>query len=292
MIPSYTTDEVLRILHLSPQTFRDCLRAASYPAPIARKPHHFSFHDLLIVRTTKGLLEAGISVGRIRKVLASLKRQLPDDQMLSGVKIFADGHRVVVWDSTGQWQPDSGQFLLDFDAADVNRLTKVRPLARPREKPRSLAQQWYERAQELEQDSPEEACHAYQEAIKIDPTFVDAHLNLGLLFHLGNRLDQAEVSYRLAIEYGPKEALGYFNLAGLLKQCGDRAGAIAAYTQAIQLQPDLTEAHEQLARLYDAEGNTTMAFRHGSASYKLKKPRSSSSRSSSRRPRRSPPRSS
>ena len=115
-------------------------------APIARKPHHFSFHDLLIVRTTKGLLEAGISVGRIRKVLASLKRQLPDDQMLSGVKIFADGHRVVVWDATGQWQPDSGQFLLDFDAADVNRLTKVRPLARPREKPRSLAQQWYERA--------------------------------------------------------------------------------------------------------------------------------------------------
>jgi tetratricopeptide (TPR) repeat protein len=290
MIPSYTTDDVLRILHFSAATFRACLRAASYPSPRTRRQPRFSFQDLLIFRTANGLLEAGIPVSRVRKVLASLKRQLPDEQALSHVKIYADGRRVVVWDATGQWQPDSGQFLLNFEAEEVKRPAKIRTLTGPRQaSPAQLtAQQWYERALELEQDSPEEACRAYEQAVKIDPTLVEAHLNLGLLYHIGDQLDQAEASYRRAIQHGPDEALGYFNLAGVLTRKGDRHGAIAAYTTAIQRQPDLTEAHEQLALLYDAEGNTTMAFRHGSASYQLKKSHARRMRPSPQRPRHSP----
>ncbi|MDQ6734835.1 MAG: tetratricopeptide repeat protein [Nitrospirota bacterium] len=281
------TDDVLRILHLSEQTFRACLRAASYASRQTTRQPHFTFQDLLILRTAKGLLDAGITAGRIRKVLASLKRQLPDDQVLSHMKIYADGRRVVVWDATGQWQPDSGQFLLDFDVDEVKRPAKVRTLARrgAASRARLTAQQWYERALELEQDSPEEACHAYEEAVKVDPTLVDAHLNLGQLYHIGDQLDRAEACYRRAIEYASDEPLGYVNLAGVLKQKGDRQGAIAAYTAAIQRRPALTEAHEQLALLYDAEGNTTMAFRHGSASYQLKKSRARRARSSPQRPR-------
>jgi len=287
MIPSYTTDDVLRILHLSEQTFRACLRAASYPSRQPARQPHFTFQDLLVLRTAKGLLAAGITVGRIRKVLASLKRQLPDDQALSHLKIYADGRRVVVWDATGQWQPDSGQFLLDFEVDEMKRPAKVRALARRSSSSqiRLTAQQWYERALELEQDSPEEACHAYEEAVKLDPTLVSAHLNLGLLYHIGDQLDRAEACYRKAIEYVSDEAVGYFNLAGVLKQKGDRQGAIEAYTAAIQRQPAFTEAHEQLALLYDAEGDTTMAFRHGSASYQLKKSRARRARHSPQRPR-------
>jgi len=286
MSPFYTTDDVLRILHLSQPTFRACLRAASYPSRETMRKPRFTFQDLLILRTAKGLLDAGITVGRIRKVLTSLKRQLPDDQVLSHVKIYADGRRVVVWDATGQWQPDSGQFLLNFDVKEMKRPAKVSTLARRGavSRTRLTARQWYERALELEQDSPEEACHAYEEALKIDPALVDAHLNLGLLYHIDDQLDLAEACYRRAIEHASSEPLGYFNLAGVLKQKGDRPGAIAAYTAAIQRQPALMEAHEQLALLYDAEGNTTMAFRHGSASYQLKKSRARRARPSSQRP--------
>ncbi|HKN87668.1 MAG TPA: tetratricopeptide repeat protein [Nitrospiraceae bacterium] len=287
MIPSYTTDDVLRILHLSEQTLRACFRAASYPSRKTTRQPRFTFQDLLILRTAKGLLKAGISVGRVRKVLASLRRQLPDDQALSHVKIYADGRRVVVWDAAGQWQPDSGQFLLNFDVDEVKGPGKVRTLARRGavSRTRLTAQQWYERALELEQDSPEEACHAYEEAVKADPKLIEAHLNLGLLHHIEDRLDQAEACYRRAIEYAPDEPHGYFNLGGVLKQKDDRPGAIAAYTAAIERQPDLTEAHEQLALLYDAEGNTTMAFRHGSASYQLKKSRARRARPSRLSPR-------
>ena len=289
MIPSYTTDDVLRILHLSAERFRACLRAASYPPHRTARQPRYSFQDLLLLRTAHGLLNAGIPVARVRKILASLKRQLPDDQALSHVKIYADGRRVVVWDTTGQWQPDSGQFLLNFEAEEVKRPAKIRTLAGPHHAARArlTAQQWYERALELEQESPEEACRAYEEAVKIDPSLVEAYLNLGLLYHVGDRLDRAEACYRSAIQHGPGEALGYFNLAGILNQKGDRPGAIAAYTAAIQRQPNLTEAHEQLALLYDAEGNTTMAFRHGSASYQLKKSQARRTHPSPQRPRHS-----
>jgi tetratricopeptide (TPR) repeat protein len=291
MISSYTKDDVLRILHLSEQAFRACLRATSSPSP-SRKPrqHCFSFQDLLIIRTASGLLEAGISAGRVRKVLTSLKRQLPEGHVLAHVKIYADGRRVVVWDASGQWQPDSGQFLLNFEAAEVKRPAKIRTLNRSgRPTPlRSGAQQWYERALELEEHSPEEACHAYEEALKIDPALVYAHLNLGLLYHVGDQLDRAEACYRRAIEHGPDDVLGYFNLASVLTQKGDRSGAIAAYTQVIQRQPDFIEAHEQLALLYDADGNTTMAFRHGAASYKLRHRQTRRAGLPARPPRRSP----
>ena len=36
---------------------------------------------------------------------------------------------------------------------------------------------------ELEEDSPEEARRAYEEALRLEPALVDAHINLGLLFH-------------------------------------------------------------------------------------------------------------
>ncbi|PYM71322.1 MAG: hypothetical protein DME10_16725 [Candidatus Rokuibacteriota bacterium] len=43
----------------------------------------WSFQDLLLLKTTKGLLDARIPMARIRRMMASLKRQLPDDQALS-----------------------------------------------------------------------------------------------------------------------------------------------------------------------------------------------------------------
>ncbi|MCL6641634.1 MAG: hypothetical protein K6T92_09725, partial [Candidatus Rokubacteria bacterium] len=38
-----------------------------------------------------------------------------------------DGRRVVAWDGTARWQPDSGQFLLHFDADEVARKAAAQP---------------------------------------------------------------------------------------------------------------------------------------------------------------------
>jgi hypothetical protein len=35
--------------------------------------------------------------------------------------VYADGSRVVAWDGASRWQPESGQFLFNFEADKVVR---------------------------------------------------------------------------------------------------------------------------------------------------------------------------
>jgi tetratricopeptide (TPR) repeat protein len=262
----YTSNEVTRILNLSDSELRRCLRAALFPPLTKRRPLRFSFQDLLLLKTTKGLCEAKIPVSRIRRILDSLKRQLPEDQQLSNVKIYADGHRVVVWDGTARWQPDSGQFLFNFEPETKARVQPVRP---QHAVPTRTAEQWVTLAMELEDHSPEEARHAYREALRLDPGLVDAHINLGFLYHADCDLTHAEACYRAAIRYAPREVLGHFNLAVVLEEKGDRVGAIEQYQDVLRLQPAFAEAHYNLGTLYEAEGRKTEAIQHYAAAKKL-----------------------
>ena len=85
--------------------------------PICRskRSHHYSFQHLVVLRTAQGFHNAGVLMQQIRKVLNSLQRQLGEGEVLSSLKIYASGKRVVVWGGRSRWQPDSGQFLLNFE---------------------------------------------------------------------------------------------------------------------------------------------------------------------------------
>ncbi|HEX5528048.1 MAG TPA: MerR family transcriptional regulator, partial [Methylomirabilota bacterium] len=127
---AFSTHEVAKILGLPDSKIRACARAALLTP--TRGPGgrlRWSFQDLLLLKTTRGLLEARVPARRIRRMLASLRRQLPGDQALSSVSVYADGRRVVAWDGTARWQPDSGQFLFSFDATAVAVPDPVRPVA-------------------------------------------------------------------------------------------------------------------------------------------------------------------
>ena len=116
----FTTGEVAKILNLPGSRIRSFVRAGFLaPARDEKKTFQFTFQDLLFLKTAKGLLDSRVPAKRIIRMLSSLKRQMPDDRHLSGVKIYADGRRVVVWDGKARWQPDSGQFLFNFDVRSV-----------------------------------------------------------------------------------------------------------------------------------------------------------------------------
>jgi len=128
---TFTTGEVAKILDLTKARIRACVRSGLIsPRKGAGRQLLFEFQDLLLLKTTKDLLDARVPVKQIRRMLASLRRQLPDDQHLSTITIYADGRRVVAWDGTARWQPDSGQFLFNFDAHDVAERVPVPVSAR------------------------------------------------------------------------------------------------------------------------------------------------------------------
>lgn len=271
MTGEYSAAELCRILHLEPPQLRACLRAALLPQSRQKAPRTYTFQDLVMLRTAKGLTEAGVRVERIRKVLQDLQRQLSDGQTITSLKIYASGKRVVVWDGASGWQPDSGQFLLNFDTARILTSIKLTPRGRPQPKPANTAQGWFERALALEEHSPDEARRAYEEALRIRPDFVDAHINLGLLHHNAGALTDAEACYRHALEAEPKSSLAHFNVAVVLEDQQKKSAAIDAYEQAIKHAPDFFEAHCNLARLYEALGRKRDAIRHYAAANRLRR---------------------
>lgn len=268
MIISYSSAEVARILNLTDAELRICLRAALFPPPLKRQPRRFSFQDLLLLKTTRSLWASKIPVARIRRILELLKRELPADRMLCNVKIYAEGRRIVVSDGSARWQPDSGQFVFNFDAPDTSP-TAIRPRRVHVSVQQRTAQDWMAIGLELHQTSPHEAQDAYRQALAIDPHLMAAHLNLGYMHQQQGEWDSALACYRAAIACAPDEVLGYFYLAPLLDERGDRCGAMVAYQKVVELHPDSAEAHYHLAKIYEAEGQQAHAIRHFAAAKKL-----------------------
>lgn len=263
---SFSTHEVAKILGLPDSKIRSCARSALL-AP-ARDPGgrlRWSFQDLLLLRTTRGLLDARVPGRRIRRMLASLRRQLPGDRALSSVSIYADGRRIVAWDGAARWQPDSGQFLFNFDAQAVapRIAAPARPAAPAAAEPASrTAAEWFDLGCELEAASPDEARGAYRQALELDPTLADAHVNLGRLHHHAGDTATAEAHYRAAIRHAPRDAVAHFNLAGLLEETCRAAEAVESYRRALAADPDFADAHYNLGLLLDSLGRRAAAMTH------------------------------
>jgi len=276
---SFSTREVAKILGLADAQIRSCARAGLLAPTRGRGGRlEWTFPDLVLLKTTRGLLDAGVPARRIRRMLTSLRRQLPGDQALSSVTVYADGRRVVAWDGAARWQPDSGQFLFNFDAQAVAEhvapsLLRPASSAAP-EPPARTAAEWFDLGSELEAASPDEARHAYEQALALDAALADAHVNLGRLQHRAGEAARAESHYRAAIGLAPRDAVAHFNLAGLLEETARARDAVQSYHQALAADPDFADAHYNLGLLLDSLGRRAAAMTHLRAARRLYRRRS------------------
>jgi tetratricopeptide (TPR) repeat protein len=262
----YSAREVGRLLGLSEGRVRSFVRDGFLTPERDGRTLVFSFQDLVLLRTAKGLIDARIAPARIRRVLKRLKTQLPDGRPLTGVAIGAVGNEIVVRDGKSQFNPEDGQGLFDFEVAELAR--KVAPIVeRAARKARAdqdsrTAEDWFELGCNLEVSSPSEARDAYRRVIELMPGHADAHVNLGRLLHEAGELDAAERHYRLAIDLDPNDAIAWFNLGLLLEARGQLELALAAYRRTVEQDPSAADAHYQLARVYEKLGQDTSAVRH------------------------------
>jgi tetratricopeptide (TPR) repeat protein len=266
----FTTHEVAKALGVSDSRIRSCARAALLAPGRGRGGRlQWSFPDLLLLRTANALLDARIPPRRIRRMIASLRRQLPADQALSSVTIYADGHRAVAWDGAARWQPDSGQFLFNFEAQAVAAIAAPLRGPAPAAPPARSAADWFNLGCELDVSSPDEARLAYEQALTLDAGLADAHVNLGRLHHQSGDATRAEAHYRAATGLAPTDAVAHFNLAGLLEETGRATDAVAAYHRALAADPDFADAHYNLGLLLDGLGRRAPAMTHLRAARRL-----------------------
>src|SRR5262249_57343017 len=118
------------------------------------------------------------------------------DRRLPRLSVFRDGDRVVACDGTRRWNPESGQFLFNFDAnrlaPPAGRLAQLREPPQAAELPNLSAEQWCDLAMDIEDGSPLEARAAYHHALDLDPGHVVARINLGRLLHGPGNLIRAQ----------------------------------------------------------------------------------------------------
>jgi tetratricopeptide (TPR) repeat protein len=262
----FDTAQAARIVGVPPARLRHCVRAGVLrPTRDPRGRLRFDFVDLILLRTMRGLLARRVPVKQIARVLQSLRRQI-GGRPLSRLSVYADGRRVVAWDGAARWQPESGQFLFNFDADRVvrraSRVAQLKAATPSLPVPQLSAEEWYDLAVELEDTSPLEARAAYHHALDVDPALTPARINLGRLLHAEGNLKGAESHYREVLRHEPRCGLAWYNLGVTLEDLGRADEALPCYEHAVTTEPDLADAHYNLALLYEKAGRRRDAVRH------------------------------
>lgn len=153
--------------------------------------------------------------------------------------------------------------LIAFLVLDMTGCDGCRESAKEKE-----ALEWVRRGLAMERDGKmSDAADAYRRAILADARCRDAHFQLASLSERLGAFEQAEASYRKAIELQP-DAAAYNNLGNVLGARGRLKDAIDAYREAAKREPGLASAHYNLGhslilahRFDEAEAELTSAWR-------------------------------
>ena len=109
------------------------------------------------------------------------------------------------------------------------------------------------------------ALKEFEESLKLDPDFADAHNAIALLLHLSfDRKDEAEKHYRQALAIRPNFSEAKVNLGNLYLDQGRLDEAITLYEQALNDMLYATPyiAETNLGWAYFKKGNSAQALEH------------------------------
>ena len=213
----------------------------------------FDFQGLVAFRTVKELLVQGVSLGKIRKCLARLRKLLPDlDQPLSEVRVSRWGEQIVFGKDNLTFTPE-GQLLIKFSPEKET----APPL------PVDPAEELFFLGLEEEQQGEwEQAREKYEAALALKPDNPDTLVNLGNLLHRLGSGPVAEHLYRQALACNPDHPEANCNLAGLLEEGGDLDNALLFYRKAVHEAPEFPDAHFNLGRVLEKLGDLQGAREH------------------------------
>lgn len=119
-------------------------------------------------------------------------------------------------------------------------------------------------ALEDEMGRPDLAIEHFRTAAQLIPELPTAHYNYGVLLEDGQRLDEAQREYRLAIKYswnGTQAAQAHNNLGTLFVKRNEPAAALSEFTAAIRSDPNYDYSYLNRAMLEYREHNLEAAQR-------------------------------
>ena len=281
---TFSTRDAARILHVTEPRVRTWARMGGIvPKAGPGGTLEFTFQELLLLRTTRGLLDAGVPASRVKRIWSTLKQQLSEEHPLSSIRIRADGDRAIAWDGKAPWQPDSGQFVLDFVAGDVAGSTEA-PLFEVISAGGGGEEEGVEEATAAFPQDPSGARSTHsQESPRTPPATLQKSPGTPAVisifrdvaskratqrreaplddsaehwFQVGSEMEsasplEARQAYLKALDADPNYADALLNLGRLEHRAGDLAAAEARYRRAIQCDPGDATSHFNLGVLLE-----------------------------------------
>ena len=115
-----------------------------------------------------------------------------------------------------------------------------------------------------------ESEHQYQEAIQLQPINPGAHSGYGALLLQEGRAGEAANEFAQAVRLQPEDAEAHYNLGRVLAAIGRFDQGVAELKEAIRLRPDYAEAYHSLALALAGRGRLTEAIADLQAEARLK----------------------
>lgn len=273
MWTSYSARHAAQLLGLSESAVRSCIRDGLIGAA-GEVPARLSFRDLAALRTVKALLDAGLSLARVRKELGALARTLPQGRGIAELTLEVRAGRVHLRGTvvtTGQLELPLGEAPAPAVGGELAPLPRSAAVDGPT--PAVItADEWLARGLGLEDAEPAAAIEAYQRALRLRPDCGEAWVNLGRLHAERGAVGEARDCFAAALRIDPQDATALYNQGVVAQDAGEEAEAIELYRRALELDPMLAEAHYNLATLYDQAGDARQAIRHINEYRKLTRP--------------------
>jgi tetratricopeptide (TPR) repeat protein len=207
-------------------------------------------------------LESKVRLRDVSRAMTALKKSLPRvARPLAELRIVSDGRSIVVRTQDGDFEPLSGQMMLDFEVQDLRDdvVRILRPSA-GRDRART-AYELYLRASELDEnsDTMEEAESLYRRALELDPWLTIAYTNLGNICFRRQDIEGAEKLYKKALDIDQKQPEAQYNLGYVMLERGKADEAIPLFRGAIEADPKFADAYFNLAMAYEQIGEAEKA---------------------------------
>ncbi len=283
MIELYSVKDTAKIFGQTESRLRYWMQSGFLWPSVRRGGQYFyTFDDLIAVRTAVELLDSGLSVQKVRKAVAELRKELPDGvQPTARLRVCSDGKNVVVMQDDVAYEAESKQVVMAFALSSIHsQIAEILPM-RPSKGDSAVPQAVEARN---EQTQKQELPSAYQlflhassaeasgdiataekylrQCLELENSMAAAHTNLGNLLHQQGNLEGAKEEYDLALMHEPNQPEARFNLANILEEMGSRDMAIAEYRHVCSRSPNFADAHFNLGILLAEVGGKAQAQAH------------------------------
>jgi tetratricopeptide (TPR) repeat protein len=147
--------------------------------------------------------------------------------------------------------------MVGLDCAELRRAGEAdKWLTRSLELNPADAQGWEALGQvKSDEQHFEESIMAYQRSLALAPRVVSAETGIGQSYELLSRLEDAQTAYRTAIGWEtskPHDPTPFLGLGRVLLKQNRPAEALPYLRQAVEISPEVAEAHEDLGKAYSA----------------------------------------